>query len=259
MNRKPIDYVIKFSGGNDSIALVQWCVDKGLRNMVAVYNNTGWASEYWPERIYKLNEWLKSKYIEFVELESEGMFNLAMRKKSWPGLGSKFCTTYLKIVPYQKWVEEVDPDKDAVCLVGIRREESQRRSNWPEWIEESETDGGRSLWSPLVNFSSQERDELIYRAGWSPLPHRSQECYPCVFANKDDIKLLTSDRVDEIEDMESAMGFTKNGKPRTFFRPKKRGGAVGIRKVVDWANSDRGKYDPDQNLLFGCDSGFCGG
>lgn len=39
-----IEYVIFASGGNDSIALVDYAHVKGLTNVAVAYSNTGWAS-----------------------------------------------------------------------------------------------------------------------------------------------------------------------------------------------------------------------
>jgi len=67
--------------------------------------------------------------------------------------------------------------------------------------------------------------------------------------------MLSEDRVSEIEKIEASMGVTSKGKPRTMFRPYRHKGAVGIREVKRWADSDRGKYESPSG---GCDGGFCG-
>ena len=50
------------------------------------------------------------------------------------------------------------------------------------------------------------------------------------------------------------MGVTRNGKPRTMFRPQKKGGAVGIAEIKKWADAGDGRSSAD---IWGCDSGFC--
>lgn len=81
------------------------------------------------------------------------------------------------------------------------------------------------------------------------------ECFPCINASRSDLRMLSDSRVDEIEEIEQSMGYTTNGKPRTMFRPASKMGAVGIREVKRWADSDRGQYEPPSG---GCDSGMCG-
>jgi 3'-phosphoadenosine 5'-phosphosulfate sulfotransferase (PAPS reductase)/FAD synthetase len=53
----------------------------------------------------------------------------------------QFCTTILKVEPTQEWLGRVDPDGDLIVVVGVRREESDKRAAWPEWIEQSALDG----------------------------------------------------------------------------------------------------------------------
>lgn len=53
------NYVIFASGGNDSIALVQWALKKQLRNVAVAYSNTGWASPEWPARIERFKTWVR--------------------------------------------------------------------------------------------------------------------------------------------------------------------------------------------------------
>lgn len=249
-------FVIFGSAGNDSVALLQWAIDNKKSPLLVAYSNTGWSADWWPERVTKFKEYAEKHGAQFHEIQSEGMLNLVKRKKAWPANGMAFCSYELKIKPAMEWLNGVDPNCESVCLVGIRREESARRANWPEWVEESENHGGRSLHSPLVRYTEEKRNELIKRAGFDVLPHRSMECFPCVNANKADIAMLPPDRIDFIEICENEMGFTRNNKARTMFRPKSKMGATGIREVWQWANTSN--FVAGQKDIF-CDSGFCGG
>lgn len=251
-------HIIFASYGNDSIALIQWAREKGLDDVHVAYSDTGWAAPFWAERVDRCEAWVRSLGFTHHRIESEGMRSLVERKKGWPRQGYQYCTTHLKLEPAKAWLAEHDPEGEAVCLVGIRRAESRARRAFPEWTEDSDNHGGRTLWAPLVRFSDEDRDKLLRRAGFEPLPHRSQECYPCVNANRGDIRLLTEARIADIEAFETALGFTSKGKPRTMFRPYRHQGASGIREVAKWANSERGQYQPLVVLgQGGCDSGMC--
>jgi 3'-phosphoadenosine 5'-phosphosulfate sulfotransferase (PAPS reductase)/FAD synthetase len=46
--------------------------------------------------------------------------------------------------------------------------------------------------------------------------------------------------------------------PEFIEKSERHGGAKGIRQVIQWANSERGKYNSQQETLFNCDSGMCG-
>jgi len=249
---------VSTSWGNDSVALVQWLHEhEALRKyerVVCVYANTGWSASNWPERVALAESVARSYGFETHVLMSMGFVPLARLKKSFPRNGMQFCTEELKVKPLTRFMADLDPEGDGTCASGIRREESRNRASWPGYVEESENHGGRSAWFPLVRVQTLERDALITRFGFDPLPHRSRECYPCINSNRRDLRLLTEDRIAMIETLEANMGHTSLGKPRTLFRPYRHAGATGIREVVRWANSERGKYEPD----VGCDSGFCG-
>lgn len=250
--------VICASYGNDSIALIQWAYDRSLPNTTVLYSDTGWSVDWWDQRVSKAEEWVRTLGFKTSRTHCEGMVSLVRRKKGWPRNGMQFCTTELKIKPTIEWLKCNDTEGEATCLVGVRREESARRRTFPEYTEESPTHGGRPLWAPLVNFSENMRDTLVHKAGFEVLPHRSMECFPCVNANRGDLRLLANDqdRVTLIEAEEASLGISAHGKPKFMFRPNKFQGACGIREICRWAKASHGKYDPQETGS--CDSGFCG-
>jgi len=272
MTNQKVEYVIFASYGNDSVALIQWAKEKGLKNVCVVYSDTGWAADWWMKRVEKGELWVKSLGFTPIRINSIGLEKLVRKKKGWPRQGMQFCTQELKIFPAIEWLKKNDPEKNAICMVGVRREESANRANWPEWVDESPNHGGREMWSPLVKHSDAERNKLIQRSGFDVLPHRSMECFPCINSNRQDLQKLATneDRIKAIEIIETDMGFTSKGKPRTMFRPYRHMGATGIREIIRWANAPRGKYTPkgqnDQGELFlddgtgggACNSGWCG-
>jgi 3'-phosphoadenosine 5'-phosphosulfate sulfotransferase (PAPS reductase)/FAD synthetase len=243
-----LHYVIFASGGNDSVALIQWAYEKGLQEVAIAYSNTGWASPEWPARINELKFWVEDIGYSFYEIPSEGMEALIRRKKGWPANRPKFCTYELKIAPAKAWLDTIDPERNAICMVGIRREESSARREWPEYIESSENHGGRTLWAPLYKHTEAQRNELLAISEWEVLPHRSKECSPCVNANRTDFRHLSESDIEKVRRNEQETG-------RNMFRPHRFKGASGIDEVMKWAWSDRGKYQP---ACSGCDSGMCG-
>jgi 3'-phosphoadenosine 5'-phosphosulfate sulfotransferase (PAPS reductase)/FAD synthetase len=237
-------FIVTCSGGNDSIALIQFMQDAHEGDFSVLYNNTGWARQDWPKRIQKVKEKCSSLGINFFETKSEGMVSLVKRKKGWPMPASKmqFCTSELKEKPSTEFYKLHDPNCQSVIVTGRRREESSNRANLGLWNYESEKHGGRDVYNPLINHTAQMRDDLIYKFGFEPLNHSSMECYPCVCANKQDLAAMSKDdpRIDLIETVEIEMGHTRNKKPRTMFRPYRVGGGVGIRQAIDWGHGERG-------------------
>jgi hypothetical protein len=250
--------VIFSSGGNDSVALIQWAIENDKLDIVA-YSDTQWASKEWPIRIAQVKQWVEDNGGEFVVIPSEGFEALAKRKKAVPTNGMAFCSYELKIKPAQEWLETIDPDKKADCYTGVMRLESEARKDWPEIKEESPNHGGRNLISPMALYTINQRDELVSRAGFELLPHRSSECSPCVNANIKDIQNLDDRDLIKVKQLESDLGIgVRSGKPKYMFRSIKCSGAQGIEQVKAWADQGGGKYSPDQEDMFGCDSGFCG-
>lgn len=251
-----VPYVISSSYGNDSIALLQLCYERACPDVRVVFHDTGWARRSWLDRVEAGERWARSLGFRVDRTSSIGMAALVKARKAWPRQGMQFCTTELKIQPALTWLDVNDPERKAMCLVGVRRAESANRANFPFMIH-SENHGGRWVVAPMADYSDEQRNELVYRAGFELLPHRSMECAPCINSNKADLRTLAEDEIAAIERLETEMGTTSKGKPRTMFRPYRHMGATGIREVVKWAHTDRGQYDPTEGAG-NCDSGFCG-
>jgi len=241
--------IISSSYGNDSMSLIQWAHERDLPDVTVVYCDTGWAAPYWPQRVQD-GERLAKKYgFATVQAKSLGMKELVRMKKGWPGNGQQFCTAHLKGVPFLQWADENDVDCKATVLIGKRRAESEARKLTPEFIEASEHHGGRRVWHPLYNYSDEQRNMLLERAGFDVLPHRSMECNPCVNANRGDFLRLTKGEIERVNDLEVEIG-------KPMFRPK-RFNAIGIHGVVVWAKDGRKRANIESEesecaSLFGC-------
>jgi hypothetical protein len=262
-----IRFVLRASYGNDSIALIQWAREEGLTDVVVLYSDTGWSRALWAERVEQMEPWVRSLGFTPARTESVGMEQLLKSKKMWPQRLMQFCTKELKMVPTMAWLEKNDPDRRAIILTGIRREESAHRRAAPMFLINSANDGGRCVLQPFVLFTEADRDALIRRAGFEPLAHRSEEC-KCINSGRADIVRWDADDIAQIRRIETKMGFSSKGKPCTMFRPSKFMGATGIDEIVKWAHSPRGKYKPPQPQMIEpldieqeegepCDSAWC--
>ncbi|MCX7171283.1 MAG: phosphoadenosine phosphosulfate reductase family protein [Proteobacteria bacterium] len=250
-----MDYVISASYGNDSMAMMQWAHEHGLQNVTVAYCDTGWASPWWRDCRVSDGEAVAARLgFAVVRIPSMGMEALVKMKKGFPYHGAQFCTAWLKGLPFLTWIDDADPKCNAVVMIGKRRDESEGRKNTPEWVESSEYHGGRKVWHPLYLHSDDDRDALLLRAGIEKLPHRSDECSPCVNANRSDLRRVSGYQVSRIAALELATG-------QPMFRAEKHAGAQGIREVVTWARYSPGQYNEKMEDLFitGCGSPFgCG-
>lgn len=247
-------YVISASYGNDSLAMIQWAYENNLNffgDVIVTYCDTGWASPDWEKRIEVGESLSRSLGFEVVRLQSMGMEALVKEKKGWPGNGQQFCTLWLKGMPFLQWIDEADPSREAVVLVGKRRAESEKRKDTPEFVPDSEYHGGRMLWHPLYLHSDEERDALLARAGVAPLPHRSLECNPCVNANRGDFLRLKPEEIARVNRIEAEVG-------KPMFRPKRFNG-IGIYSVMMWAKYGKRHEEDLPDDESGCGAPFgCG-
>jgi len=238
--------IICCSGGNDSVALIQWAYENKLSNIIVLYNDTGWAISWWSDRMESIKKLCLKYGFKYAETESIGFKDMVRKKKGFPMAASKmqFCSDFLKTQPTNDWLLKNDPYFRAILYIGIRREESQNRANHPRSIIADTRYQGRAMEFPLVEYKTKERDFLIDRSGLDILLHSSMECFPCVNSNRSDFRHLAQypDRISELADLENEMGFTSKGKPRVMFRPYRHMGAIGINEVVKWGLCDRGKY-----------------
>lgn len=135
--------------------------------------------------------------------------------------------------------------------------DSANRKNTPEFIYNSPTHGGRFLWHPLCDYTIEDRNRLIIKAGFEILPHRSKECGICVNEKREGLRLADPDFVAKIDRIEDELGWNSNGNYRSMFRPYRHMGATGIYQIIEWAKSDAGKFNIDDGTGYECDGGMC--
>jgi len=215
--------------------------------VIVVYIDTGWAAPTWEQRVVEGETLAKSYGFETHRIKSMGFEELVRHKKAFPANGRQFCTMHLKGLPFLHWIDEEDTDNEFIICIGKRRAESKKRESTQEFIESSEYHGGRTVWHPLYKHTDDERNSLVTQTGLSILPHRSQECSPCVNANRSDFLLLDKEQVERVNSLEVEIG-------KPMFRPK-RFNAIGIYGVMVWAKhgckSKRDKTE-DCGEPFGC-------
>jgi 3'-phosphoadenosine 5'-phosphosulfate sulfotransferase (PAPS reductase)/FAD synthetase len=250
--------VIFASYGNDSIALIQLCHEAKLLDLPGItidvlYSDTGWSIPWWNDRVEKAEVWVRDLGFAPYRTHSVGFQQLVKNKQFFPVSGMQFCTEKLKLEPALAWLDEHDPDKKVICFVGVRREESVKRSTYEKVTLSSPAHGYRQSWAPMADYDEEDRDELIKAAGFDVLPHRSKECFPCINAARSDLVMVSGypERVKDIRKMEEERG-------RTMFKPEHHMGATGIDEILRWAHSNRGSYRPPVEDPGNCDGGFCG-
>lgn len=187
----------------------------------------------------------------------------------------RWCTRELKIEPLHalhRLASGRPPSEGAhdmhvetVSAIGVRRDESEKRSDWPTMHDDPEWGGW--VWAPLAAWTVADVIAVHHRHGvpMNPLYRRGHDrvgCYPCINATKGDIALIAEhapDRIDLIRALEreaSALRVERNAvhvptektpvryshEVATFFQGRQApvGVAPPIDTVVAWSRTSHG-------------------
>ena len=220
---KDCQIVVSVSGGKDSTAMCLNLLEQGYAttDFIRVFADTGWETQgtyeylkYLEKTIGKITTIqaqieINEDYRESIEkIESMLGFQSPMIRKAYQykfmsNRFQKWCTRVLKIEPFVKFFDSLDADP--VNLVGIRREESQRRSKMEEW----EWNKNFDCWThrPIIDWTEQQVIDIHHR--FNLIPNRLYldgfhrvGCYPCIYANKSEVKLVDEQRIQIIEILE---------------------------------------------------------
>lgn len=211
-----MEMILSYSGGKDSTAtLIHLIKVLGIKPIV-VFCDTGNESK----DTYKyidyvsglLSAWIGS---EIITVKGEYDFlSLAIKKKGFPSMKRRFCTEWLKIVPFLRWLELQEYSENCTVITGIRAEESRARALRKE--HEPKSTYGRPLWNPLIKWRAKEVFDIHkkYKVDINPMYKKVAKrvgCNPCVNAGRIELLVLDKydpDRVAEIREWEKKTGLS---------------------------------------------------
>ena len=206
----PRRVVASISGGKDSAALSLYLRDLGIEHD-RVFMDTGWEKD-------STYEYLRGELARVVGPITEirgprQMEELIQIKGMFPSRQRRFCTEELKVRPMIRYIEALRADGvECVNTIGIRGSESEARSKLFEW--DYEPDFGCEVWHPLLAWSEADVIAIHQRHGLGPNPlylagASRVGCWPCLYARKDEIKLLAKvdpPRIDRVRALEASVG-----------------------------------------------------
>ena len=261
--------VASISGGKDSAALSLWLTEHGIEHR-RVFADTGWEHRH-------TYEYLRGDLVAKIGPIDEvgypgGMEGLILKKQMFPSRVVRFCTEELKVFPLSAYVRKVQDELgEAVNAVGIRRAESKARSTMEEWEWSNTFDS--EVWRPIIHWTEQDVIDIHTRHGLRPNPlyllgAERVGCFPCIFARKQEVKLVAEiapERIEQIRVLEAAVPPSKakpavkeirddGGRvvvpaapalpevPRTFFHGKlsREGKPFPIDTIVEWSKTSQG-------------------
>lgn len=249
--------VVGVSGGKDSLALALYLKSKDI-DYTPVFLDTGHEHQ---DTIDYVNNYLINFFPNLVVLKNEnlnkkesafkGGFEQAVAQaKMFPSSKMRFCTKTLKIDPLIKYLNEMryKTRSKPVNAVGIRKQESQRRSKLNEIEEQDEA----TIWRAIIEWKVEDVISIIKKNGFKPNPLylRGMDrvgCYPCIYESKHNIRYISltdPERIEYIDDLEQRVNKLrekedKKEKSYFFYRQKK---PMPIHDVVAWSKN---KIDND--------------
>lgn len=215
MNHQNIQYiqnienhtlVIRSHYGDESIALVQWAYEQGLKEVKVVTIDTGFAAESWQSRQQLGETHARTCGFEpFTIVSPIGFAEAVKGRGEFPSAKFQWCSALLKGLPFLDWLDTWDPNCKAIIMIAKRRVAARAHAAVPEWIEKCEFHNDRTVWHPTIELSTNERDALLARAGFTPLNHRTLECQPCVNSTKADLAKLSERDIKRMEALEKTL------------------------------------------------------
>ena len=97
--------LVSYSGGKDSQASLIWAIKEyGLKNIEAVFCDTGWEHPITYEHIQKTTDELGVKLVILKSKKYDGMVDMAQKKGRFPSTKARFCTEELKTIPFIDYI-----------------------------------------------------------------------------------------------------------------------------------------------------------
>lgn len=140
--------VVNVSGGKDSSALLLWIkAHYPLNPITALYNDTGFEHPGVLEYIQNMTSQLSIPLA--MTQSTTDLLSLVRRYQAIPTGCCRFCTSFLKQDPANKWIRNTYPTGKVIECFGFRAEESPARAK-------------KSILAPYPKLCTNSREVLFY-------------------------------------------------------------------------------------------------
>jgi 3'-phosphoadenosine 5'-phosphosulfate sulfotransferase (PAPS reductase)/FAD synthetase len=172
--------------------------------------------------------------------------DLALLKGRFPSTKVRFCSQRLKRNPIiEQVLLPLLGDSLVLSWQGVRAQESEARSRLPEC---DDVGGGLFNYRPILRWTVADVFEAHRCVALEPNPlykmgMKRVGCMPCINCGKDELLSISQrfpDVIARVEAMEERVRHASKRGGSTFFSTSD-GNGTGIRQVVQWAKTSRGK------------------
>ena len=184
-------YVVNFSGGKDSTAMLFKLIELGKPIDSIIFADTGLEFPEMYKHIEKVQKMIYPLKIDIVR--SEFSFWEKVKRKGFPHANHRWCSTELKVQPIRKFLREKFGFHRyfMVEYIGYAVGEEKRA-----FKKKSKSNSYRKYEFPLIDLDMTEKDALNYcyklGFGWGGLYEKMDRvsCWICPFQNKRDVEVL---------------------------------------------------------------------
>lgn len=284
-------HIVGFSGGIDSQAVARWVLNRYPASDVILLNSLAGRNEHplteefiraYCVAVHPVTTciplvkdlWKTENYADVnvrareagLRADDELTFERLIQIKGRPpSRTQQFCTTFLKLHPAKRWIEENVTDEYR-RYSGVRREEgvrggkrmSARADTQPvEWDDFFDCE----LWHPIFDWTKQMCFDYVRAHGESCNPlyalgFTRVGCAPCINSGKEDILRWAQrfpEMINKLRGWEQRTG-------RTFFAPCVPGLVMNnVDQVVEWSKTEHGGAQYGLKVLHerpACESSF---
>ena len=201
-------YIVSFSGGKDSTAMLLMMLEKGLQIDDIVFMDTGVEFPEMYEHIEKVEKYINHKVTRLrakksfeymlLEYEKKKGKNKGQKGYSFPDFRNRWCTQYFKKSMIKRYIKENYKDFEIIEYHGIAVDEVKRLEKNKE----------KNIKYPLADWNMTEKDclEYCYAKGfnWNGLYEKFNRvsCWCCPLKSLKELKVLYREYPEYFKKME---------------------------------------------------------
>lgn len=219
--KQPLN-ICSVSGGKDSTALYLLMQEYHGKDFLPIFANTGHEHPVTLNYVRNLHHMTGGPEVQIVEADFESrlvkkgikpsgntFLDMMLWKHAVPTSKMQFCTEHLKLWPILFYLNDHYANHEWLMHTGIRAGESKSRSVMQPFMFNDFFNCMSIL--PMLYNSEDDEFDILESYGVPPNPlyllgNSRVGCYPCIYANKDQLSLLPDWAWERLEYFQNTLG-----------------------------------------------------